>query len=274
MRRVGGLLLGVVLALVVAVPAGADIKGEKNRPEQKEDGNVVLTVGSDGSMTQPRPRGGRLSCTLHEFVGVIGQGVVGIGVLVEAAETLQEDWYYWLVCRDAAGEVVFERPFRYQVGVNVITPQELAQRATEELAIRWPEPRTSPSIAIDQLVGIDTWMWIDPAAWQPITATAAIPGMSVSATATPRHVTWDMGDGTTVVCDGPGTPFDDDRPEADQSTDCSHVYQDRGLYTASATVTWSVTWSASDGGSGSLADVTRTTQFPMRVAERQAVGRG
>ena len=82
-----------------------------------------------------------------------------------------------------------------------------------------------------------------------------------------------MGDGTRVTCDGPGTPYDDTKPESAQSTDCSHLYQSRGAYTASATITWSVAWSASDGSGGQLADASRTTQFPMNVVERQAVGR-
>ncbi len=259
--------------LLASAPANADLKGEKNKAEQKQDGDVVLTAGSDGRVSQPAPRGGRLECTLHDIIGVVGQGIVAIGISVGPTQELVEDHYYWLVCRDAAGTVVVERLFRHQPGVTIITADELAQRATNELAIRYPEPRTSPSMAINQLVGIDTWMWIDPAAWQPITATAAIPGLSVTATATPRHTVWDMGDGTTVTCTGPGIPYDDDRPEADQATDCSHTYQRRGAYSATATIIWSVRWSASDGGAGTLADVARTTQFPMNVAERQAVGR-
>lgn len=273
MRRflVGGL---VVLVAVLAVPTAAGAGGNDYKDtDQKDDGDVVLTAGSDGRLSQPVPRGGRLDCTLHDIIGAVGQGPVAIGFVVNEAQALTEDFYYWLVCRNAAGEVVVERLFRYQPRVSVITPAELAQRATDELAIRYPEPRTSPSIAINQLVGIDTWLWVDPSAWQPITATAAIPGLSVSATATPRRVTWEMGDGTTVTCEGPGTPYDDSRPEADQATDCSHTYQDRGAYTASVTITWAVRWSASDGGAGTLADVARTTQFPMNVAERQAVGR-
>lgn len=276
MRRPVTLLL-VLALLFTPFPASAGEDDSKlggfKDSGQKDNGDVTLIAESDGSLTQPRPRGGRLSCTLHDIIGTVGQGIVAIGILREPTEVLEEEWYYWLVCRDADDQIVVERLFQYLPGTTIISPAELAQRATNELAIPYPEPRTSPSIAINQLVGIDTWMWIDPAAWQPITATAAIPGLSVSATATPRHITWDMGDGTTVVCDGPGTPYDDTRREADQSTDCSHTYQDRGAYTATATVTWAVTWSASDGSTGSLADVSRTTQFPMNVAERQAVGR-
>ncbi|MDZ7674593.1 MAG: hypothetical protein U5K30_05945 [Acidimicrobiales bacterium] len=219
-------------------------------------------------MSQPAPKGGTLDCTLYQHAPSLD----GVENPPLASADLQEDYYYWLTCTDASGEQVVARFFQYEPGVNVIDPAELARRARDQLDIRYPEPRTSPAFTIDQIVGIDTWLWIDPAAWEPISATASIPGLAVSATATPHHVTWDLGDGTTVTCHGPGTPYDDSRPPSEQSTDCSHLYQDAGAHTASATITWTVEWSATDGTGGPLADANRTTEFPMTVVERQAVG--
>ncbi len=215
-----------------------------------------------------------MSCTVHDLRPDTVQFAVG-----DVATGLQENVGYWLLCDDASGQRVVSRLFFYAPGVSVISAADLAARARDELPLTYPEPHTSPAIALRQMVGIDTWMWIDPASWRPRTATAAIagigggPGLSVTATATPRSVLWDMGDGTVVTCDGPGTPYDDAVPEAQQSTDCRHTYQVHGSYVARATVTWSIAWTASDGDGGTLADASRTTQFPMTVAERQAVGR-
>lgn len=259
----------IVVALLLPVRASADIGGEK-RTEQDGDGNVTLTVGADGSVSQPAARGGTLDCAVYEFAPSFESPAQNPAL---AGDQLVEEQYYWLTCTDAAGEMVVARLFQYQPGETAITADELARRAQDQLAIRYPEPRTSPGFGIDQIVGIETWMWIDAATWQPVSATASIPGLSVSATATPRQVTWDMGDATTVVCEGPGTPYDAERPIVDQSSDCTHVYQRRGAHVASATVVWSVAWRSSDGTSGSLADASRTTQFPMTVVERQAVGR-
>jgi hypothetical protein len=89
-------------------------------------------------------------------------------------------------------------------------------------------------------------------------------------------VTWSMGDGATVTCDGPGTPWNPDGGDG-QTTDCSHVYQHvsadqaSGRYPVSATVTWAVTWSSTTGDGGTLADASRTTTFDLDVTERQAV---
>lgn len=266
-----GLLLTAFVLAALATSVGASGSGDYKRPTQGSDGDVVLTVGRDGSVAQPAPAGGggTLDCELLLHAPSFETPTENPA---PAGTELEEGHYYWLTCTDAAGERVVTRFFQYRPGENVIDPAELARRARDQLAIRYPEPRTSPDMTIDQIVGIDTWLWIDPAAWEPVTATASIPGLSISATATPSHVTWDMGDGTVVTCDGPGTPYDDAEPVADQTTDCRHLYQDAGAYTASATVTWTVEWSATDGTGGPLADVSRTTRFPMSVIERQAVG--
>ncbi len=86
-----------------------------------------------------------------------------------------------------------------------------------------------------------------------------------------------MGDGETITCDGPGTPYDPAVADEAQSTACSHVYQDTsvdepdGRYAASVTVEWSVDWGSSTGATGTLADASRTTTFALTVTERQAV---
>ena len=51
----------------------------------------------------------------------------------------------------------------------------------------------------------------------PVTATA---------TAAPSKVVWDMGDGDSVTCDGPGTPYSASDPNA--TTDCSYTWPQAG----------------------------------------------
>ena len=265
----------LIVALVVvgftlaAPPSSARAERSQDKTvDQEADGRVTLVAERDGSVRQPPAAGGRLDCRIHHLQTDVTQVAVG-----EEATGLEEGIGYWLLCDDAAGNRVVSRLFTYEPGVAAISPEELAARARSQLPLAYPEPRTSPAIALDQMVGIDTWLWVDAASWQPITATASIPGLSITAVATPERMTWDMGDGSIVTCDGPGTPYDDLVPEASQSTDCSHLYQSRGAYTASATITWSIAWTSSDGDGDQLADASRSTQFPMTVAERQAIGR-
>jgi hypothetical protein len=56
-------------------------------------------------------------------------------------------------------------------------------------------------------------------------------------------------------------------PEA-QHTDCSHTYSAvTGHLTASATASWHVTYSATNGQSGDLGVVARTATLPIDVRE-------
>ena len=152
----------------------------------------------------------------------------------------------------------------------------LALQASQQVPLVVPRPQTAPPPGGELLVGLPTWLWIEPAAWQSFTATATVPGISVTVTATPRYVVWQMGNDEEITCTGPGTPWD---PAGDdgQRTDCSYTYQwvsahePDGVYHASATITWAVTWTASTGETGTLADASRTATLDLAVTERQAV---
>jgi len=160
-----------------------------------------------------------------------------------------------------------------------VDPAELAQQAFDRLRRTLPAPRvgTSPDVATDQLVNLATWLWItDP--WEPLTATASLGGVSVTVTARPVAVAWDMGDGTRVRCDGPGRRYDPLIPAAAQTTDCSHTYrassagQPGQRYQVTATRSWDVTWAVAGGtGGGDLGTVEQSATVPLRVAETQAL---
>src|SRR5581483_1974443 len=178
---------------------------------------------------------------------------------------------YIIVCTNADGVVVYQAVITYQPGTTVIDAATLARQAYKELPLLYPDPHTAPPSDQQQLVGVRTWMWLDPAQWQPRSATAAIPGLSATVTAQPSEVRWDMGDGTIVTCNGPGTPYDPSRADGDQHSDCTHVFEHDGTKQVRATIVWRVTWQGSDGSGGTLPTVERSTQFPLHVAQRQAV---
>ena len=76
------------------------------------------------------------------------------------------------------------------------------------------------------LVGMPVWMWAKNPSDQtvgPLTATASAGGITITATATLFRITWDMGDGTEVVCKTAGTPYDVSFGQK-KSPDCGHTY--------------------------------------------------
>jgi spore coat protein U-like protein len=96
--------------------------------------------------------------------------------------------------------------------------------------------------------------------------------------ARPVSATWDLGDGTTITC-GPGTAYDPSLSPGAQSSDCTHVFtRDSrrtadGAYQVRVTVTYAVSWDASTGAGGRLAELSRTTTVPVVVQEAQALVR-
>ena len=159
-----------------------------------------------------------------------------------------------------------------------VDPRVLAMQAMNTLSLPAPGIRLNPVPPQDQLVNLATWMWLDEATWGPRTSTAAVPGVTVSVTAQPQRVMWDMGNGDQVACDGPGTPYDTTQAEEAQHSDCTYTYrrssagQPGERYTITATVEWSATWSVAGApGGGALPGLTRSSSVAVRVAEIQAV---
>lgn len=156
-------------------------------------------------------------------------------------------------------------------------PDDLIRRARDQITPPGPVIRMSPRVEWEQIVQLPTWMWIDPGAWRPRTARAEAGRTWAEATATPARVVWDMGNGDRVVCEGPGTPYDEGRHEATQRTGCSYTYrkssagQPGDTYTVRATLVYDVGWEGSAGAGGNLGTITRTSTARIRVAELQAL---
>jgi hypothetical protein len=184
---------------------------------------------------------------------------------------------YGFVCRDDRLDVVHSWFGVYDPAdpfSGLLAAERAAELALERLELEPPVLRFSP--ARDHVVGLPSWMWVEMP-WVPSAASAGVTGVTSTVTATPRSVTWTMGDGSTQVCDGPGTPYDAARAPEAQTGTCTHLYvwpstdQPGGVYSVSAVVTFDVTWEATTGAGGELGSVTRSSTVPLRVVEVQAV---
>ena len=134
-----------------------------------------------------------------------------------------------------------------------ISPLQLAARAVSLLRLRGPAVGIVPKPGSQGgLVGLPVWMWttVAPNTWGPITRTASVPGVSVTATARAQKIVWAMGDGSQVVCTHPGSPYKQSYGNR-QSPDCGYVYGAPADYTVTGTTYWEVTW-AGAGQSGRI----------------------
>jgi hypothetical protein len=189
-----------------------------------------------------------------------------------------EGGWYQRMCYSVLGgdEQAIGAPVWIAGAPPVISPAVLARQARSRLNLPDVVIRTNPSG--DQLVNLPIWLALDPTSWNAQSATASVPGVSVTATARPVKAAWSMGDGTTVTCAGPGTTWTPGTDPASASPDCGHIYRHSsanalgGRYTVTVTVSWEVVW-AGAGQSGTVPGLTTTGQLQTRVQESQAVVR-
>ena len=163
-------------------------------------------------------------------------------------------------------------------------PSALATRAANSLALPSPVVNVNPSAF--SVVNLATWLWIDPQIWHPLTASATAGAVTATATAAPVSVSWSMGDGHTVTCDGPGSPYQPMIPPDAQSTECSYTYQTSSAgqpssdgdpnddaFAVRATITWTVNWTTTGSpGGGALPSLQTSSTIPVRVEQVESVG--
>ncbi|MGH9223265.1 MAG: hypothetical protein ACRD2W_05675 [Acidimicrobiales bacterium] len=154
----------------------------------------------------------------------------------------------------------------------------LAREALQRTPLPAPAIRMSPQPPVPQLVGLPTYLWIDPTAWGPRTASASSGGVTSTVTAVPERVVWDMGQGDIVECSGPGRPH---APGMVGTGACTFTYSFSSArstssptkaFTVTATVHWHATWTASGAaGGGDLGTVERRSSVAIEVAEVQTL---
>lgn len=155
-------------------------------------------------------------------------------------------------------------------------PRQVAATALASVQIDPPVIHTNPSEADRLFVQVPTWLWVQGDWWKSHEATARAGRVWSTVKATPVSVTWSMGDGSTVTCNGPGSEWSP-AVRADVS-DCTYTYRSSsvsrptGRFEMTATVTFKVSWTSNASGGGTLPSVTRVSSRSVAVGEIQAVG--
>lgn len=157
---------------------------------------------------------------------------------------------------------------------------QLAQEAMERLPLGEPDIGIAPNPDGVGLVGLPVWMWTNDSAatWGPVSVSVPGPGFTVTAEGQATQIEWDMGDGNTVVCDSPGTPYEASYGN-EESPDCGHVYaapsrdQPDGRYQITAVTTWEVEWWVEPRGDGAGGDdgFFRESSTSVQINELQVV---
>ncbi len=156
--------------------------------------------------------------------------------------------------------------------------QVVAQAVRRALRVPAPAISTNPAIGPSSatVVGVPTWVWATPATVRTATVTATAGATTATVTITATGLAISAPDATTS-CTGWGQPWD---PATSQEggTDCAITFNRSsahlgGTTPLSVSTTYHITWSATDGASGALEDLTTTTTTPITVAEIQTTNK-
>ncbi|WP_407560210.1 hypothetical protein [Streptomyces sp. 184] len=211
-----------------------------------------------------------------------------------------DEGYWWGVYKnpdrmgDAAAMECTEMPFWVATGdeppteiANTISPEILAQLAYEQIRIPEATPTLQPE-GDKQVVNLHTWVSLDDAAFQPVSVTASVEALGISATttATPGSLRIEPGTDDALTFPESGEcPLNDDgsvgqkRPAgAEGPPPCGVQYlrstEATGPYAFEGTVTWKVSWTGSSNPEPTdLPSGTFGTAQDVTVREVQSVVR-
>ena len=234
---------------------------------------AIVVSGPGGSQQIHRPGSGHHGTWTCHYYAVFGSTMpFGVDIL-GGPITPEAGAPVYLECRDDTGASTVTRFLIFDPAdplAGLDAPERAADQARKLLPLSPPAIELSPPLGAAQLVGVPTWLWLGDS-WQPLRASATLDGITSTVTARPTSVTWLLGDGTSVRCDGPGTPYDTSRSADDQHTTCSHTFESRGQFSLTATVAYDTTWIATTGGGGVLDPIARTATVAVIVQEAQAL---
>ena len=160
---------------------------------------------------------------------------------------------------------------------DVTTLQDLINGATISATRKIPTPEVAVNPAPEHGGIVNLGMWLALANPQPISVQAGIDNIWARTTAEITSTDWDMGNGDTVHCNGPGTPLTPHDPGWNDTAQgpCGYTYTEippPQPYHVTVTATWTVTWTTSTGTTGTANPITRTTTFDYDVGEIQTIG--
>lgn len=158
-------------------------------------------------------------------------------------------------------------------------PADLARSALDRMRLASPNIHMAPQPPLMTYVGLETWLWMDPGQWDPLSLTVTAGATSVTVVAEPVAAGWDLTAGSTT-CSSAGRPWVKGMSASEQ-TDCSYTFdqvsdrQPEGKFPVTSTLTYQVDWTCSGVCLTASGTLGRVDGLPgdaaIRVGERQSV---
>ncbi len=276
-RRISIASTAILFVLLSGTPASAAGTDDTNI-EQTPSGLVVTagTAGSLGLSSEPgRPGGGAtVYCAWYHFsveFGVYLFDPIGDSVWPQINST------YLLNCwtsdpdESYPGYPVITRYLGpAEVDGSAVSSADAARFAIAHLGFELPEIELSPPRR--QVVGIPTWLAVTSRLrYDQVSANAG--PVWASAWASLRDVTWNLGNGASIVCTDDVSKVWDSTSSQPQTSRCTYTYVDSSgsPFNLTATVTWNIWQRTNTNPSWHWwGTISRSTTIPVQVTQLQS----
>jgi hypothetical protein len=188
----------------------------------------------------------------------------------------------WWTCQTAAsGNVASFAVWWATGGQAPVDGEAVARELMVSIPYELADAEIAPPPTYHTYISYKNWLWVETGQWHPVTGSKSVRGATVTLTATPSYVEWDMGNGDVVSCVGAGSEWVRGMSE-DAPTNCAYSYAEMNdpqgdTWTVSARINYTLGWtcmgncggaSSGDLGSQLAAGGDATT---ITVYQRQTV---
>ncbi|MFF4306531.1 hypothetical protein [Streptomyces sp. NPDC001601] len=167
---------------------------------------------------------------------------------------------------------------------NAVTPEILAELAYKE--IRVPSTKVTLAPADKTKVNLPTWAWLDGAKFKPVSVTASVPVLGITATTTAEPYSLRIDPGTSDAVTYPASGVCEfkngnigeayAKGKAGEAPPCGVKYlrsSGAGSYPLRATITWKIHWKGTGVANRDLPSGTFGATQDVIVQEIQSVNR-
>ena len=166
-----------------------------------------------------------------------------------------ESGMWWTCQTGASGSSASFAVWWVADGNAPVDPVVIANQLRVQIPYELADAKIAPPPTYHTYISYKNWLWVESTQWRTVSATESLRGATVTLTATPSYVEWDMGNGETQSCVGPGREWVRGMSE-DAPTNCSYAYDEMedpkgDTWTVSARINYTLAWTCT-GNCGGL----------------------
>ena len=166
-----------------------------------------------------------------------------------------EEGMWWSCEPDCAGSNCSGEVWWVVGGAASVDGAAVARQMVVTIPFELADAKIAPPPTYHTYISYENWLWIESAQWRTVSQTKSLQGATVTLTATPSYVEWDMGNDDTKSCVGPGRAWVKGMSE-NAPTNCSYAYDsmedpEGDTWTVSAQINYTLAWTCSGNCGGS-----------------------